>query len=323
MTELHLHPPSHHQIDTGDPAVVQDFLSRSYGTTVRLDPPRADSCALKYSHGRTGVGLFATETITAPGTLQTHAERLTPAVVYLPRHGHVQCRAGGQIHDAGPGQVMLAQSTDDAIHTRTTDATLDTVVLDQSLLVDTAVAGGDLIRFTGHVPVDAAAAAMFTQTARFIADTVLDDPERATPLVIGAAARLLASAALAAFTNTTSCNGAPGSHHAAPATLRRAIDYIEANAHHDIGIAEIAGSIYLTPRSVQYIFRRYLDTTPTDYLRRVRLARAREDLRAADRSTTTVAAVAARWGFAHTGRFAVQFRKTFGESPHETLQAEN
>jgi len=323
MPDLQLHPPTHQHIDTDDPAVVRDFLSRSYGTQVRMDLPDGGSGGLSYSHGRTGVGLFAVETINAPGAVQIYAERLRPAVVYLPRHGHVQCRKVNDTHGAGPGQLMLAQSTDDAIHIRTTDATLDTVVLDQSLLVDAAAAGGDMIRFTSHLAVNAAAAALFSKTARFVSTSVLDDPERATPLVIGAAGRLLASAALAAFANTVSCDDALEPRDAAPITLRRAIDFIEANAHNDIGIVDIAESIYLTPRSVQYIFRRHLDTTPTDFLRNVRLARAREDLRAADRSITTVAAVAARWGFAHTGRFAVQYRHTFGESPHETLRTEN
>jgi AraC-like DNA-binding protein len=321
MTGVHLHPPRRHEITTGDPAVVQDFLSQSYGTTVLVEHPGAGSSELDYSHGRTGVGLFAVETITARGTVRTRAERLAPAVVYLPRDGQIECRTADETSGAGPGQLLLAQCTDGALHTCTTDATLDTVVLDQTLLIDAAAVGGDVIRFTGHVPEDQAAAALFTKTARFIATNVLNDPVRATPLVLGAAGRLLASAALTAFANSAATDEAE-TEEAAPVTLRRAIDFIEANAHNDIGIADIAGSIYLTPRSVQYIFRRHLDTTPTDFLRHVRLARARADLRGADRSITTVAAVAARWGFAHTGRFAVQYRQTFGESPHETLRTD-
>ena len=69
------------------------------------------------------------------------------------------------------------------------------------------------------------------------------------------------------------------------------------------------------------MFRRYLDMTPTEHLRRVRLKRARADPIVADRAMTTVAATAAHWGFAHTGRFAVLYRQTFGESPHVTLRS--
>jgi AraC-like DNA-binding protein len=39
-----------------------------------------------------------------------------------------------------------------------------------------------------------------------------------------------------------------------------------------------------------------------------------------DRSKTTVTEVAQRWGFAHTGRFAVLYRQAYGQSPHTTLK---
>jgi transcriptional regulator GlxA family with amidase domain len=71
---------------------------------------------------------------------------------------------------------------------------------------------------------------------------------------------------------------------------------------------------------VQYLFRRRLGTTPTEYLRRFRLQRTHDDLVAGTKSTTTVGEIAARWGFAHTGRFAVVYRKTYGVSPHATLR---
>jgi AraC-like DNA-binding protein len=56
------------------------------------------------------------------------------------------------------------------------------------------------------------------------------------------------------------------------------------------------------------------------YLRRVRLDHVHRDLRKGDRGSTTVTATAARWGFAHTGRFAVLYRETYGQSPHVTLR---
>jgi transcriptional regulator GlxA family with amidase domain len=70
---------------------------------------------------------------------------------------------------------------------------------------------------------------------------------------------------------------------------------------------------------VQYLFRQRLDTTPTEYLRRVRLHRAHQELIAGDRSSATVTGIAQRWGFAHTGRFAVLYREVYGQSPHTTL----
>jgi AraC-like DNA-binding protein len=36
-------------------------------------------------------------------------------------------------------------------------------------------------------------------------------------------------------------------------------------------------------------------------------------------ANTTVSEIAQRSGFAHTGRFAVLYRQTYGQSPHATL----
>ena len=87
-----------------------------------------------------------------------------------------------------------------------------------------------------------------------------------------------------------------------------------------IGINDVAAAVHLTPRAVQYLFRRQLDTTPTEYIRRIRLGRAHQELLAATTSTSTVTEIAQRWGFAHTGRFAVLYRRSYGQSPHTTLR---
>ena len=101
--------------------------------------------------------------------------------------------------------------------------------------------------------------------------------------------------------------------------LRLAIDYIHDNCARDVAMADVATAMNVTPRAVQYMFRRYMDTTPMAYLRQVRLQRAHRDLLGADPSRDTVGAIATRWGFAHTGRFSQAYRAAFGESPSITL----
>jgi transcriptional regulator GlxA family with amidase domain len=105
-----------------------------------------------------------------------------------------------------------------------------------------------------------------------------------------------------------------------PRTLRRAIAFIHENAHQDIGLSDIAAAIDVTPRSVQYLFRRHLGTTPLEYLRRVRLDRAHRDLQAADPAVDTVMAIAGRWRFGHAGRFSIAYKKAFGHPPSRTLR---
>ncbi len=102
--------------------------------------------------------------------------------------------------------------------------------------------------------------------------------------------------------------------------LARATAYIQENAHLDITLSDIAAAVGVTPRSVQYTFRRHLGTTPLEYLRRVRLDRAHRELQNADPAVDTVTAIAGRWGFGHPGRFSGVYKRTFGKPPSRTLR---
>jgi AraC-like DNA-binding protein len=140
------------------------------------------------------------------------------------------------------------------------------------------------------------------------------------PLIVAAAAQLLGAAALECFSSNVNADQALLSSPSVPPVLKSAVSFIRRHAGHGIGVNDVATAVRLTPRAVQYLFRQHLDTTPTEFLRRVRLHHAHQDLINSDRSNNTVSEVAQRWGFAHTGRFAALYRLTYGQSPHTTLQ---
>ena len=106
----------------------------------------------------------------------------------------------------------------------------------------------------------------------------------------------------------------------APALLRRAIAFVDDNAHTDICLTDIAAAVFVTPGALQYIYRRHRDCTPMEYVRRVRLHYARRDLLVANCATATVGDIARRCGFAHARRFATLYRQHYGQSPHLTLK---
>jgi transcriptional regulator GlxA family with amidase domain len=106
-----------------------------------------------------------------------------------------------------------------------------------------------------------------------------------------------------------------------PELLRGAIAFIHDNAHRDISLSDIASAVDVTPRAVQYTFRRHLGTTPLEYLRRVRLEHAHRELQAADPSVSTVMDIASRWGFSHAGRFSGVYKQKFGMPPSSTLRS--
>ena len=177
------------------------------------------------------------------------------------------------------------------------------------------------IQFTGYEPLSPRAAAQWHATYAYVRDTVLADPDLASqPLIAASAARLLVATALTVFPNNTRTDPTiEDRRDAHPATIRRAIAFIEENAHRDIAVADIAAAAFVTVRAIQLAFRRHLDTTPMAHLRRVRLDHARHDLEQASADATTVTAVAYRWGFSSSSRFAAAYRRAYGVSPIHTL----
>ncbi|NMO89474.1 helix-turn-helix transcriptional regulator [Actinomycetospora sp. TBRC 11914] len=102
--------------------------------------------------------------------------------------------------------------------------------------------------------------------------------------------------------------------------VERAVAFVVAHAAEDIGVEDIGAAAGVGARRLQEVFRTERDTTPTRFLRGVRLERAHADLAATDPAEGgTVAEVAARWGFAHPGRFAGLYRRVFGCHPRYTL----
>jgi transcriptional regulator GlxA family with amidase domain len=106
-----------------------------------------------------------------------------------------------------------------------------------------------------------------------------------------------------------------------PATLRRAVAFIHEQAGRPLAVADIAAASFVTVRAVQLAFRRHLDMTPMQYLRRVRLHRAYQDLLAADPARESVTAVAYRWKFASASRFTAYYREVYGVLPSHTLRS--
>jgi AraC-like DNA-binding protein len=88
-------------------------------------------------------------------------------------------------------------------------------------------------------------------------------------------------------------------------------------------MADIAAAAFVTTRAVQLAFQRHKGMTTMEYLRLVRLDRARRDLAGASADDgLTVTAVAYRWGFSSPSRFALRYRQAYGVSPSLTLHGE-
>ncbi|GFG54755.1 helix-turn-helix transcriptional regulator [Mycolicibacterium agri] len=103
--------------------------------------------------------------------------------------------------------------------------------------------------------------------------------------------------------------------------VRDAIEYIDAHLAEPLTMKTIANNIHMSIRSIQQGFRTQLGVTPIAYVRERRLVRVHDELADALPSDgAKVTAIATRWGFAHLGSFAAEYRKRWGESPSETLR---
>ncbi|WP_295780414.1 AraC family transcriptional regulator [uncultured Microbacterium sp.] len=177
------------------------------------------------------------------------------------------------------------------------------------------------VRATGHKPVNEQRLRYWSRTWEYSRDVLLRSSER-TPLIEQQARTLLLEASLLTFSTTfTDALAAGRPSRPLPAPVRRAKAFVEAHAAEPVALADIAQAARLSPRGLQYAFRAATGRTPMQYLRRVRLDAARAELRVADPSVETVAAIAARWGFSNLGRFAAMYRGEFGETPSTTLRS--
>ncbi|WIX83200.1 AraC family transcriptional regulator [Amycolatopsis carbonis] len=104
---------------------------------------------------------------------------------------------------------------------------------------------------------------------------------------------------------------------ARPRTIKRVLDVLDAEPERSWSLADLARHAGVSGRRVQQGFQEHLGMTPMTYLRRVRLERARQDLRA---SSGSVSDIANRWGFSNLGRFSRAYREQFGETPSATLR---
>ncbi len=303
------------------PAAIHDFLADAYGAGLRMHGAGQTD---RMSHRRTEAGGFSLDTLTQSAELTFEVDPLRTVVVTRIATARLSrvCRGSDGRYDRG--DLFLTAYPGRPHTSHLSPGELATCVLDPAAvaLVAATAPGRRLspIRFTSLEPTSPASAARWWATWSYVAG-LLDHPAAdASPLIIATVAHLLAAITLATFPNTALTDPTiEDRHDASTATLRRATAFIDENAADDISSADIAGAVHVSIRAIQLAFRRHLNTTPTAYSRRVRLDHAHRALVDADPAATTVAAVAARWGFVNHSRFTATYRRTYGVLPRATL----
>ncbi|OWJ94535.1 AraC family transcriptional regulator [Pseudomonas sp. A46] len=101
-----------------------------------------------------------------------------------------------------------------------------------------------------------------------------------------------------------------------PHFVRRTEEYLRAHAHEPLTIEQLAEHAGVSVRTLFAGFREFCNTSPMAYLRNLRLERVHQEL--TQDSQVSVTDVAFKWGFAHLGRFAQEYKRRYGCLPSET-----
>ncbi|MDI3291229.1 AraC family transcriptional regulator [Polyangium sp. 15x6] len=138
--------------------------------------------------------------------------------------------------------------------------------------------------------------------------------------------RLLVTLREALLTSLSTC--LPHSHqeqltppprYPSPGYLRKAEEFLDAHLDEPLTMTAIANEIGISSRALQAAFRSHRGCSPMQFLKERRLERARQGLLGAELGAT-VAEIATAAGMDHLGRFSVEYKKRFGESPSETMR---
>src|SRR5262249_9438618 len=102
--------------------------------------------------------------------------------------------------------------------------------------------------------------------------------------------------------------------------IHTAVRLLEHSPDFTVSVDDMAAAADVSVRTLRSAFLEYFGVPPLRYLTTRRLHEARRILRTSDAEVTTVTAIATRFGFWKFGRFAMDYRRQFGERPSETLR---
>lgn len=303
----------------GDEA--RDWLEQAYGTSLGLDGPMGF-----VHHQRRTRGGVSLDRLRIDADVKFDADPMPSLVVVDVLAGEIECthasrtdagRVGDTVLASGWGMPFSGRGT--GYDVRNTGISLE--VLSAAIADINPDKTADDLAFHNFVPRSRAAAAQWRTVVDHLSIPLAepDDSPAQTE-----AARLLANRLLHTFDNNIVHDDAAQARDrrdATQATIRRAQRLIEERAPTtltDLTLSDIARECAVTPRALQYAFRRQLDCTPHAYLRQVRLDLVHQVL--LDGSVANIGDAAAGFGFFNPGRFASEYRHVFNENPSETLR---
>jgi AraC-like DNA-binding protein len=139
----------------------------------------------------------------------------------------------------------------------------------------------------------------------------------ATPAVAKSLEQALTHAMITLLAGTGERRWLPGQH---AKIANRFQELLESRPDEPVYLAEICSAVGASERTLRTCCQEVLGVGPVRYLWLRRMHLTRQALLRADASATTVTEIATTHGFWELGRFSVEYRGLFGESPSTSLR---
>ena len=177
------------------------------------------------------------------------------------------------------------------------------------------------VEFEPRLSLETPAGATWQRLVQYAADE-LSSPQSMTrqlPVMQQQLEQMLISTFLLGQSHTYSAALLQPQSAAIPYYVKRAEAYMEAHFGEPLSLADIAAQSGVSARSLQSGFQSFRNMSPMAFLRSIRLQKAHQALLKADPAVTTVTEIAMGCGFSHMGEFSSLYRRTFDETPRQTL----
>lgn len=176
------------------------------------------------------------------------------------------------------------------------------------------------IRFTPDVSLASPAVQMANTLSRLVYEGMEGDaPLLKYPAALTSLREAILHLLLEGMPHSYSHQMSRQAHMPSPGHVKRAIDFMAANAAKPLRLSDIALASGTSVRSLQGGFMRFRGMSPMAYLRNLRLHGVRAELLAGG-AGATVSHIAHTWGFPQLSSFSTLYMRAFGERPSATLR---
>ncbi len=240
--------------------------------------------------------------------------------VHFPMHGRIEIRRGWDAESFDPQHAAVTSPFEVCVLKSSPDsARLSLAIQGDALTRHLAALLDDTPRnlaFASTIDLQDGFGRSFARLLQAVARELCESDMLSNPLVASDFEQLVMTNLLVSHPHNYSDALRRREVRVAPRDVRRAMEFIRAHAAEPITLGDLVRASGVAGRTLLKHFRDLHGVSPMRYVRNHRLHCAREQLLGPDPGT--VSEIALRWGFAHLGRFAIEYRKRFGESPSAT-----